>query len=158
MSALYVRPAMPGDTWLFLPTVRAADVAELAALGVTPELCMREGVAQSRRSFAMFIHGQPAAIFGCVEHRTHGVPWAVVCTAAETFPIPFLRSSLRYVHSLPMFLENAVDARNVKTIQWLRWLGFTIEAPEPMGKKGELFHRFWRAAHEEKLCATGSSR
>ncbi len=155
MTPLYVRPAMPGDTWLFLPTVRQSDVDELAALGVTPEICMREGMIRSRRSFSMFLHGRPAAVFGCVEHETHGVPWAVVCTAVETFPLPFLRSCLRYLDSLPMFLENAVDARNVKTIQWLRWMGFTIEEPEPMGKNGELFHKFWRAAREDHLCVGG---
>jgi len=155
MSALYVRPAMPGDTWIFLPTVREADAAELAALGTTPEHCMRGGMQHSRYPLAMFLHGQPAAMLGVVEHAEHAVPWMVACTAVERFPIPFLRFTRRFIDSLPMFLENAVDARNVKTIQWLRWLGFTIEEAIPMGLRGEPFHAFWRASKEEKTCAGG---
>lgn len=146
---LYVRPAMPGDTWLFLPTVRKCDADELAALGTTPEMCMRDGMRYSWHSFAMFVYDRPAAIFGHVRHPTHAVPWMVACTAVELFPIPFLRCTRRYLDSLPMFLENAVDARNVKTIEWLRWLGFTIEEPEPLGIHGELFHRFWRDARKD---------
>jgi hypothetical protein len=153
-AACYVRLTMPGDTWIFLPTVRQSDADELAALGVTPEQCMREGMRHSRRSFAMFVYGYPAAMFGVVEHVDHAVPWMVACTAVERFPIPFLRFTKRFVDSLPMFLENAVDARNVKTIEWLRWLGFTTEEPEPMGRSGELFHKFWRA-QKEQSCAGG---
>jgi hypothetical protein len=158
MSGTYVRHAMPGDTWLLLPTVKQSDIDELAALGVTPDECMRGGMEHSRRSFILFIAGEPAAMFGCVEHVTHGVPWSVVGTIVDRYPLPFLRTSRAYINSLPMFLENAVDVRNVKTIQWLRWLGFTIEKPRPMGLMGEPFHRFWRAslvAEKEQLCVGG---
>lgn len=152
--ACHVRRTMPGDTWLFLPTVRKSDVSELAALGVTPEMCMRGGMDNSRASFSAFFHGHPGMMFGCVEHAEYAVPWAVVCDAAEWFPIPFLRLCRRYMDSLPMHLENCVDARNTKTVEWLRWLGFTIEPPVPLGINGEPFHRFWRAAKEQR-CAGG---
>lgn len=145
MSA-YVREAMPGDTWLVLPTVRESDVTELAALDTTPEQCMRGGMAASRRSWVMFIEGEPAALFGHVEHDGYAVPWAVVTTQAERHPLPFLRISRAFIRSLPMMLVNMVDARNEQVIRWLEWLGFTIEEPVPYGKNGELFRRFTRCA------------
>jgi len=39
-------------------------------------------------------------------------------------------------------LENWVDARNTKAINWLRWLGFTVHDPVPFGVAGLPFHRF----------------
>lgn len=137
---------MLGDTWLMLPTIRQPDIDELAALGVTPEMCMRGGMTHSEHSFSIFIHGKPAGIFGAVEHESHTVPWAVFTTAIDEHPMPFLRASQRYVDSLPGYLENYVDARNTLTIKWLKWLGFNIDPPRPLGIRGELFHRFWRCA------------
>lgn len=144
--ACYVRHAMPGDTWLLLPTVAQSDIDELAALGVTPELCMRGGMEHSRNAYTAFLHGYPGTMFGCVEHASHGVPWAVVTTAVERYQLPFLRMCRRYIDSLQMPLENYVDARNLRTIRWLKWLGFTVDEPKPTGINGEPFHRFWRGA------------
>jgi len=39
-------------------------------------------------------------------------------------------------------LYNYVDARNVKSIKWLRWLGFQLDEPAPYGVRGLPFHRF----------------
>lgn len=156
MSVHEVRLAMPGDTWLLLPSVCQSDIDELAALGFTPEMCMRGGMEHSRRAFTLFIRGEPAAMFGTVEHATHGVPWMVICEAARRWPIPFLRCTRLYTESLDMFLENYVDARNKRTVQWLRWLGFYIDEPVALGQRGELFHRFWRSTSiKEKSCVTG---
>lgn len=143
---VYAREAKPGDTWLVLPTVRAGDVEELAALDTTPEQCMRFGLQASKRSWMLFIDEEPAGMFGHVEHDGYAVPWAVVTTAAEKHPIPFLRMSRAFIRSLTMPLVNMVDARNTQVIRWLEWLGFTIEEPVPYGKNGELFHRFTRCA------------
>jgi hypothetical protein len=147
MRACHIRPAMPGDTWLLLPTVRQPDIDELAALGVTPEMCIRHGLQISSEVFTIFLHGKPAGIFGAAPHPgLHVIPWAVFTTAIDEHPLPFLRASKRYIDSLTDYLENWVDARNTLTIKWLAWLGFTIEEPLPVGLRGELFHRFWRCA------------
>ena len=42
----------------------------------------------------------------------------------------------------PLF--NAVYSKNVKSIRWLKVLGFTVEKPRPMGPSGALFCDFWR--------------
>lgn len=144
--ASFVRRAMPGDSWLFLPTIRKEDVTELAAIGVTPQQSMTEGAARSIGAWSQFIYGAPACMYGYAMQNGHGVPWAICTTAVERHPVPFLRESRRFIDSLPMALQNYVDARNTKTIEWLTWLGFTIDTPAPLGINGELFHRFWRCA------------
>ncbi len=147
--AAWVRETMPGDLWLVLPTVRDAEITELAALGVTAEQSIREGIRNSPRSFILFLHGEPAGIFGAVFQGDKAIPWAAITTAAERHPLPFLRMSRKYIESLKhVRLENYVDARNEQTIEWLEWLGFTIDAPIKVGINGEPFRKFSK-------CATG---
>jgi len=40
-------------------------------------------------------------------------------------------------------LENYVDARQKRSIRWLKWCGFTVENPKPWGTLGLPFHQFW---------------
>lgn len=147
VKAFTMREAMPGDAWLLLPDVRQPDIDELAALGLTPQECIRYGVQHSNAAWIAFIHGKPAAIFGVVEHVDYGVPWAVLTTVVDEYPLPFLRASRRYIHGhMTRNLMNYVDARNTLTIDWLSWLGFTVDSPEPAGIHGEPFSRFWSCA------------
>lgn len=41
-------------------------------------------------------------------------------------------------------LHNWALTSNTTTLRWLRWLGFTLDVPEPMGKGCQLFSHFWR--------------
>jgi hypothetical protein len=146
MSVSYVRAAMPGDTWLLLPTVRQPDIDELAALGHTPEECMRAGMQFSFQTWTQFIHDEPACMYGVTKSADSFVPWCVATTMVDEYPIPFLRESRRFIKALRVPLVNYVDARKVKTMDWLAWLGFTIDPPVVAGIHGELFHRFHTCA------------
>lgn len=144
IPAFFMRESMPGDTWLMLPDVRQADIDELAALGVTPEHAIRYGLQHSSVTWTAFFDGHAGAMFGVVDRDGFGVPWAVFTTVIDRMPVTFLRASRRYLDQLARPLVNYVDARNTKTVQWLSWLGFAIDDPEPFGIHGEPFHRFWR--------------
>lgn len=141
----FMREAMPGDTWLMLPDVRQSDIDELAALGVTPEQCIRHGM-QHCRAWTAFFNDSIGAIFGIIDYGDYSLPWAVFTNVIERYPITFLRESRHFVRSQKADLVNYVDARNIATVKWLQWLGFTIDESEPYGLKGELFHRFWLCA------------
>lgn len=143
---LYLRDAMPGDTWLMLPTVRQADIDELRALGATPEQCLRLGLQHSARATTVFLHGEPAGVVGIIDYRDYRLPWAVFTTAIDRHPLPFLRGGRAWMRGVSGLLLNYVDARNTMTIRWLKWLGFTIDDPIPYGVNGEPFSRFWRIA------------
>lgn len=144
LPPLFIRDAMPGDTWLILPNVRQPDVDELAALGATPEDCIRTGLEFP--AHIAFIYDEPAAVFGVTEQNGVRVPWAVFTTAIDRHPLIFLRGSKRIADTWEGPLLNYVDARNVLTIKWLKWLGFEVDESEPLGINGELFHRFHRCA------------
>ncbi len=78
-------------------------------------------------------------------HKGIGLPWMVGTDAVGEYPAAFIIEGREFVerglHHFKM-LENYVDARNLKSISWLRKIGFTIHPAEPFGEKGELFHRF----------------
>jgi hypothetical protein len=135
---------MLGDTWLCLPTVRQSDIDELAALGVTAEQCLRQGILRSVESATITINDEPAGIVGIIDYGEFRLIWACFCTVIERHPIPFLRACRRWLQDKGPLL-NYVDARNQQTITWLEWIGFEIDNPVPYGLNGELFHRFWRA-------------
>lgn len=144
------RSAMPGDTWLVARNARKDDRDELAALGVTAEECIRQGIAHSD-ALTFEINGEPAGVIGVIENDDHRIPWAVFTDAIESHSVTFLRASRRWMDrekqqsDLPML--NYVDVRNTKIIAWLKWLGFTIGEAEAIGVNGEQFYKF-------TLCAT----
>ena len=43
----------------------------------------------------------------------------------------------------PLF--NQVYSKNVESIRWLKYLGFTVERPRPIGPSAALFCDFWRS-------------
>ena len=45
-----------------------------------------------------------------------------------------------------MAIGNDVYAKNLRSIRWLKHLGFQVATPRPMGPSAELFSEFWRAA------------
>lgn len=140
-----IRKAMPGDTWLILPTVRQSDIDELAAIGYTPEECLRNGLRLDPDAVSVWCNREPIGMVGTVDYGDYRLPWAVFTTLIDKHPLPFLRASRAWVRALKGPLINFVDVRNTMTIHWLRWLGFTIDDPIPYGMAGEPFHRFWKA-------------
>ena len=42
-------------------------------------------------------------------------------------------------------LFNQVYSKNTESIKWLKYLGFMVEPPKPIGRSGALFCDFWRS-------------
>lgn len=69
--------------------------------------------------------------------------------ASKSHQLQFPRLSRQWVDGLVSdwrLLHNWVYAANSRSIQWLRFLGFTVFAPEPHGPYAELFRYFAREA------------
>ncbi len=135
-----IRPTLPGDTWLILSNLRAAEVAELDALGVTSEECMRIGLSCSD-ACTMFIDGQAAGIFGLMDFDDYQVPWGVFTTVIDRHPIAFLRAAKRWALKLSGTTVNYVDVRNERAVKWFAWMGFTVSEPVPYGVNSEAFRQ-----------------
>ena len=130
--------------------VRDADRAEFqAATMQTPEEVLEEAYVISHLAWTGLIDGVPVCMFGVVDSSTvltrQGRPWMVGTDLLEKHKMVFLRRCRACLEIMKLCfgrLENCVDARNTKAIQWLKWLGFSFGEPVPMGAFGLNFMRF----------------
>ena len=142
------------DAILISGRARKADVDELAVLGATPFDCMRYGLANSLQAWTVFAGSTPVCMFGVSVTgllTSEGAPWMVGTKAIDQHAKVFLLESklvLQAVLAEWSHLQNWVDARNVRAIRWLQFIGFTIHPAEPYGEQNFPFHRFeMRSGH-----------
>lgn len=89
----------------------------------------------------------PAAVLGVITVNNYsdiGVPWFLGTDRMDNMKKFFITASRPVIKTMSSgysTLINYVDARYIKTLRWLEWLGFVIEKPEPYGKLGLPFHK-----------------
>lgn len=134
--------------------MRAEDAAEVwASHRHTPMQALSAGMKLSDYTVVVCVDDVPCAILGLVIHDIltgSGVPWLLSTEDALKHKREFLKQSppvIQEMLSICPRLFNHVHIENRISIRWLKWLGFTIDAPQPSGFDGELFHRF----HLEKV-------
>lgn len=133
------------------PTMRKADAAEVWASGrYSPQEALLESLRASAEAYTLLIDGEPAVMWGVVPLPTRtllappaGAVWLLGGEAVTRHKRLFLRLSrvglARLLERYPV-LVNAVDARYVQAVRWLRWLGFTVGEAQPFGVAGLPFH------------------
>jgi hypothetical protein len=141
-----IRPATLADVSLI--DAREQDRQELwASFHHTPEQAMQYGL-QHGKAWIGFIEDEAAGIVGVVPQGRAGAIWAVFTPLAEKRPKAFLRTCKAQLEAIQGdfdILMNYADARNVKVLAWLKWLGFTVYPSELFGVDQLPFHRFeWR--------------
>jgi hypothetical protein len=152
--AAEVRAARAEDIDALLADMRPADFAEGEAL-LGPGR-VREGVessiAASVHAWALEVDGGLMCLFGVSPINImagQGAPWMLGTTLVERHPRALTRFTPPYIaRMLAVFphLVNVVDARNTRSIGWLRRVGFTVLPARPMGCAGLPFHPFYRDA------------
>lgn len=130
--------------------MRQSDCDEvMAASGVSPFAAVYAGYLMSEACLTgVDSRGVPMAMWG-IRRETWkwSNPWLLGTDRIDDMWLPFLRTTKEM---FPLVCaeypcqRNHVDARNSKSIAWLKWLGFEIEPPAPYGVSGALFCRFWR--------------
>lgn len=99
---------------------------------------------------------RPAAMFGLsysVVLSARACPWMLATNFMDRRPADLLRFGRSVVGEMRRgvkLLENWVWADNIKSIRWLKWLGFQVEEAKPWGAEDASFHRFWMKG---ELCA-----
>lgn len=92
--------------------------------------------------------GVPFVIFGVCRRSALsevGVPWLLATDDVDKHNRIFARRSREFyqrVESVFPVMENWALAENVKTLRWLKWLGFDMQEPRPYGAFGQPFVRF----------------
>lgn len=130
-------------------TMREQDEIEVRASNdFSPLEAVIKGVELSDFSTVAYINGTPCCVFGLTKGDLLsgiGVPWLLSSTEVLKYKREILLHSRRVVDemlSMCPYLVNHVHADNIVSIRWLKWLGFTLQQPEPFGPKGDYFHRF----------------
>lgn len=133
---------------LLVGKVREHDAMEFAAMGETPASVLRSALSVSHHAYTAWVGEEVMCIFGIADMSVlggRGCPWLVGSDLIDKHRRWFLsrcKEALPIISQSYSHLENCVDARNVRAIRWLRWLGFTIHPAAPWGILGEPFHRF----------------
>lgn len=143
-----VAEMLPVDDRLIAMTVanaRMADRLEFEAIrGLSVEQELRYSVEKSVNPRAYVVNGRVVAMFGDIKlDEQTGVPWLISTTEIDRHHRAFLTECDREVAAMRQrykVLINYTDARYVKALRWLRWLGFHMHDAVPYGINGELFH------------------
>lgn len=144
-----VRRSVEDDIVEIAPRMRRQDVEELwASSRHTPVEALVSALLSSDYTFTGVIDGRPEMMFGLsvISHVTgHGSPWLLGTDEILNHRRDFMRASAQW---RDMFLDrtpiltNCVDDRNELSKRWLRWLGFELTDPVPMGYDGVKFRMF----------------
>lgn len=152
MAVYEVRPATDELLAEVASRPRSADVEELWAAGrLTPLEAVQMGQRFGEAYIGM-VDGEPVCAFGVTPISALsglGAPWMVGSTALDAHFRGFLRGCgpvVRAMLSQWPRLVNYVDARNLRAVKWLKWLGFSILPPVPYGHDGLPFHPFIKEA------------
>lgn len=146
---VYRRRARIADCSLLEAAARPDDAREVAAVaGVGVEVAALFALRASEIAWSVFVGRELACIYGLsMENVLAGgrQPWLLGTVMVDRHAREFARRSRPELSRLVAkygALENQVDARSLRTIAWLRWIGFTIYEPAPYGVDGLPFHRF----------------
>lgn len=145
----FVRQATLDDVEFLIENIRPEDVEELDALdGSTVRKALDETENLLENSQVWEVEGEMVCMFGVTPLQDDdevGVIWMLATTEFEQYSMMFAARCKKVVEKMLSGYEyvfNYVHSKNVKSIRWLKWLGFHICDPEPLGKKGATFHRF----------------
>lgn len=149
MARIEVRQASVRDMIYVAKRLRDADRMEIAAATLMdPKHIMMATYWHSPIHLCGTVDDEPVVVFGVATTSLLsdvGQPWMLATDKIEEHQMAFLRRCRHYVEDWRgqfSCLENVVDARNLKAILWLDWLGFTLEEAQPFGALGRPFHRF----------------
>lgn len=127
--------------------MRQSDLDELAASGsLDPLDTLRKSVAVSEPAHVITYKDVPLAVGGLVMlNESTGCPWQLCTEDAPHHAKGIVRlgkQGLAHWLTRRPHLTNFVDSRNTQSIQWLKWMGFTLGDPVDMFPSGVPFIQF----------------
>lgn len=156
MARLRLVPAAGEHLAFLAPRLRDADVQELRASmggGMTLLAILQQSVAISEECWVATTQtGEPVAVFGVApiaQAAGHAAPWMLGTDTLALHGRDIVQLGKRFAgewNARHAHLLNFVDARNTRSIAWLRHSGYSIRPAHPHGVNRELFHLFERCA------------
>lgn len=147
--ALEIVPALSDHVAFVASNMRQADREEVAASsGKSPFEALEFSLSRSSVSRTVLVDGVPAGMFGCGDLNiltNVGSPWLLATDDIASSRRQFLAASVDWRDQLLQrysTLRNVVDDRNLASIRWLKWLGFSFSEAFPIRKGGPAFRLF----------------
>lgn len=148
MQNLSFRPSTEADARFIGAHLRAEDLKEVQLISdLAPPELLEQSRTASVWSRVADAEGVPAMIFGIAPSPIDGwgVPWLLATDQFDAINRRLVRRchiQVKEMHTLFPCLHNIVHHGNQVSINWLRWLGFSI-GDVPCGPQSEFF-MFWR--------------
>ena len=133
---VWFRKADKWDIDSLAPKLREEDMAELAASGIPATAALREGITTPGAEAYTAVYGptaEPSAVFGAVPVSAAGntaVVWLLGTRRVDSCKFEYLHFGQRflaYLRGRYHLLFNRVDERSVKSVRFLRLLGFRFD-------------------------------
>ena len=144
-----IRDVEEGDIAVLVRNMREHDKMEVnAATHMGIRNAVQTSVIMSTYSKTGLVNDELVCMWGVCPISLlsgSGSPWMLGTDLITEKQRIFLRRSKPWLDDIRKdyrYLENFVDARNVMSIKWLKWLGFEMDEAEPYGIHGEPFHKF----------------
>lgn len=149
MTKELVRKSTQDDVEYLIDHARPEDVAEIDALtGSTVRQALEQIPDLIDNALTWEVEGKVVCIFGVNPlpgPMAVGIIWLLGTEEFHKYTRRFARSCREVFEMLTKgyhYLFNYIHSENKTSIEWLKWLGFTIGDPIPLGHKGANFHKF----------------
>lgn len=147
MPVCMVRDSIVADVYALAHHLRAADRAEVEALGISPKDGIRRSYRHAILRKTYLVDGEIAAMSGLCGAMLSdiGEPYLMTTALAEKMPVTFVRLARGAVAEMlaqRYRLEGHVAASYRGACRLLEVLGFTLGEPVPVGPQGTLFRRY----------------
>lgn len=150
MAKLEFHAPIDSDLEFIAANMRDDDAAEvMASSGSTPYEAIIESIKRSKAVVVASHKGVPLVIYGLVKPAilsSTGIIWMLGAEQSMAYPREFMVYTRRVLDEMLLEcdeLMNYVHGKNLRSIKWLKSLGFTIDEPEPYGVSKEMFHKFY---------------
>lgn len=149
-NGIVVRTSILKDVYYLSTRLRASDIDEIwASHNAVPHEALNRGFENSILCLTIEDNGDPICMFGVVPLNIisdKATIWMLGSDGIDRIKIRFIRNNRKIINELLdvySHLSNYVSVDNFKSLQWLRWLGASFDAPVIYGIEGKLFQRFW---------------
>lgn len=127
-----ILPATAGHIPAIVANLREEDRIELSHYRISPTATLVTSLDASEKAWTGLIDGEPVCMFGLGRGEFllgEMRPWLVGTVAMEKHAVTFLRKCKGVVAEMldiSPSLGNYVWEGNRRSMQWLKWLGFSI--------------------------------
>ena len=145
--------------------LRYEDFLELKRRsGDDPYKVLVHSYRSSEVAYTGLVDGEIACVFGVAQSSLIGSQaqiWLLSTEVMMKAPVAVARKTRNELTRLLVvydYLDNYVDASYARCIRWLKWLGFTVEAPQRLGVNGAEFCHFYIGAElgdQKQKCCSG---